>query len=218
MSGRHGRVIFFFAFSSVRFKLKGEGTELGRASGQAQLGCCAFCVGSTALFLINTGWDRFFFSPVWEDFGGTAATFGGPERRAVSPNCKAPSGSVGSRSLLPYGDLSAVGSPSCKQMCRFLADVLASRSPVAVSLGRKKPPSPSPPPPGAAWRKFQIQLLVHDVWRRFVPRFFFFGCASNDRKTHCFLLISLKSPKLFIMLAAEQRSMIIPLTGFLCFC
>lgn len=145
MSGWHGRIIyfyFFFAFSSVRFELKGEGMELGRAGGQAPLGSCAFCVGSTALFLINTGWDRFFSPPVWEDFGGTAATFGGPERRVVSPNCEAPSGS---RSLLPYGDLSAVGSPSCKQMRRFLADVLASRSPVAVSLGRKQPPPPRRP-------------------------------------------------------------------------
>lgn len=136
--------------------------ELGRASGQARLGSCAFCVGSTALFLINTGWDRF-FSPVWEDFGGTAATFGGPERRVVSPNCKAPSGSVGSRSLLPYGDLSAVGSPSCKQMRRFLADVLASRSPVAVSLGRKQPPPPArrclmqvPNSAFSAWRVEEI--------------------------------------------------------------
>lgn len=145
MSGWHGRVIYFFClfFSSFRIERRGNGAGESQWAGATWI---LRVLRWQHRVVFDKYWMRsFFFPPVWEDFGGTAATFGGPERRVVSPNCKAPSGSVGSRSLLPYGDLSAVGSPSCKQMRRFLADVLASRSPVAVSLGRKQHPAPPLP-------------------------------------------------------------------------
>lgn len=170
--------------------------ELGRASGQARLGSCAFCVGSATLFLINTGWDRFFFPRCGKISAGPRPRLEDRRDALFHQTAKLrPEASEAARCFLTG---SAVGSPSCKQMRRFLADVLASRSPVAVSLGRKQPPPTPLPPPPARRCLMQVPNSAFSAWRveEICAAFFcfFWGSRQMTGRRIVFYWFLLKAP------------------------